>query len=82
MDTTFVQGKTHRWGVAWSHDPTLKKIAHGKALSRRSRPYTIPVTEFSKEEKGFDKAVNWLKESLSKLKVITFTVCDNNHLQV
>ena len=70
LDTTFVQGKTHRWGVAWSYDHSLMLTREQLPQKRKSEPFIVSLPKsYSQESDGYQRAVKWMEETLNKLKV-------------
>ena len=43
MTTEFVQGKTWRWGVAWSFDDTLKEKVRVRIIDHEDDRYLLDV---------------------------------------
>jgi methyltransferase len=61
--TEMVQGRTHRWGIAWSFDVTLDSF---KTTEKRSQPYNIDLRAFDDDE---EKANEWLVGLLNTLQI-------------
>ena len=60
VDTEFFQGKTHRWGIAWSYDSHVTRPPPVK----RQKPYTIVLSNSLQQE------VLSLRRLYDKLEVI------------
>lgn len=79
LDTTFVQGRTHRWGVAWSYDPSLiptrELVTQKRKLTekRKADPFIVNLPN-SQDSNGYQRAVKWMEDTLNKLKVL-FVFC-------
>lgn len=66
--TEFIQGKTHRWGIAWSFTESLKpKVVMTGA--KRPHPLQMVLKDVKATSEGITKAFVCVQKILTELKV-------------